>query len=90
MSGRYVRLSPGRYALAVDAGEGPAGVQREDDDGVRVNVDGGRVEFDIAGGEEVYFWWRGPTARPGVRLLGASGGVDPEERADLWPTGTTG
>jgi hypothetical protein len=90
MSGRYVQLPPGRYTLAVDGGEGPAGVQREDGDGVRVDVDGGRIDFHIAGEEKVYVWWRGPTARPGVRLLGVRDGVHPEERVELWPTGTTG
>lgn len=72
MSGRSVRLGPGRYTLAVPSGHGPAGVQRDGEDGVRLNVDGGQVDFELDREEEVYFWWRGPVAPAGVRLLGAT------------------
>lgn len=92
MSGRYVRLTPGRYTLAVEEGEGPAGLHRSNGHReVVVDVDGGRVDFTVRGEEQAYYWWRGPRERPGVRLFGVSQG----ERAAAneegeWPTGTTG
>lgn len=70
MSGQRMKLAPGRYTLQVSEGEGPAGVQRGNGSDVRVEIDGGRVEFTVAAREEVYYWWRGPRQRRGVRLLG--------------------
>ena len=92
MSGRYVRLTPGRYTLAVAEGEGPAGVQRSGDHGgVTVDIDGGRVDFTVGGAEEAFYWWRGPRERPGVRLFGVSRGESIPERSEAaWPTATTG
>ena len=94
MSGRYVRLTPGRYTLAVDHGEGPAGLHRRDgQDGVSVDIDGGRVDFTFRDEEEAYYWWRGPLERPGVRLFGVSGALKstpPRGRSDEWPTASTG
>jgi hypothetical protein len=90
MGGRHVRLDPGRYTLDVAPGEGPAGIQREDGTGVRLDVDGGRLEFEVYEDEPVYFWWRGPEHRPGVRLLGVSETEPVTSRAETWPTGTTG
>ena len=90
MSGRYVRLRPGRYTLHVSGGEGPAGVQRNEGRDVRVDVDGGRVDFRIAQNEEVFYWWRGPRERPGVRLLGVTRNDRISTGGDQWPTGTTG
>jgi hypothetical protein len=91
MSGRYMRLRPGRYTLSVPAGEGPAGVRRPHRDDVRVDVDGGRTEFSIRRDEDVYFWWRGPRRRPGVRLMGAERGTAiPRAKDGPWPTRDTG
>lgn len=64
-----MRLSPGRYTLQVRRGDGPAGVQRGDGGDVRLEVDGGRATFTVVAFEDVYFWWRGPLERAGVRLL---------------------
>jgi hypothetical protein len=90
MGGRYVELEPGRYVLAVSSGEGPAGIQRDDGSSIRVDVTGGRADFEVEAEERVYYWWRGPEERPGVRLLGMTGtGVD-APRVEPWPTGTTG
>ena len=91
MSGRYVRLTPGRYTLSVAEGEGPAGIHRcGDEEGVSVDIDGGRVDFTIRSDEEAYYWWRGPEERPGVRLFGVSRSDQPQLRSDEWPTATTG
>lgn len=90
MGGRYVRLGPGRYTLAVSTGDGPAGVQRADGTGVQVDVHGGRAGFRIDDAERVYYWWRGPTERPGVRLLGLTETKPTAKEERPWPTGTTG
>lgn len=92
MSGRYVRLTPGRYTLAVAEGEGPAGIHRcGDHGGVSVDIDGGRVDFTIGSDEDAFYWWRGPRERPGVRLFGVSRGESIPERSEAaWPTATTG
>lgn len=91
MSGRYVRLTPGRYTLAVAEGEGPAGLhRRQGHRGVTVDIEGGRVDFTVDDDERVFYWWRGPEERPGVRLFGVSRAERAVERAEEWPTGTTG
>lgn len=91
MSGRYVRLRPGRYTLDVSGGEGPAGVRRGDGGDVRVEVDGGRVDFEVGRREAAYYWWRGPRERPGVRLLGVVDGAgEPGARAREPIEGTEG
>jgi hypothetical protein len=89
MGGQDVRLEPGRYTLAVDSGHGPAGVQRSDGSGVQVGVAGGRFVFEVEADEEVYYWWRGPAAPTGVRLMGVSGAEQLSERG-TWPTGLAG
>ncbi len=71
MSGTYRHLSPGRYRLTVDAGQGPAGIRRPDGHDVVVNVEGGIRTFSIDRGERVYYWWRGPAPRTGVQLAPA-------------------
>jgi hypothetical protein len=76
MSGTYRHLAPGRYQLVVEMGEGPAGVRRPDGRDVIVGVDGGRQSFSIPRHERVYYWWRGPTPRQGVRLAGAPEGAE--------------
>ena len=68
MSGRYMRLRPGRYLLTVGDGEGPAGIRRTSGRHVQVDRDGGRVPFRVPAEERVYFWWRGPSERPAVRI----------------------
>lgn len=68
MSGTYRYLEPGRYELKVDAGIGPAGIRRPDGRDVVVGVEGGKRSFSLKRGERVYYWWRGPTPRPGVSL----------------------
>ncbi len=68
MSGTYRHLAPGRYQLEVEAGDGPAGVRRPDGRDVVVGVSGGSRSFALDHGERVYYWWRGPHPRPGVRL----------------------
>jgi hypothetical protein len=78
MSGTYRHLAPGRYQLVVDAGQGPAGVRRSDGGDIIVGVEGGRQSFSIPRDERVYYWWRGPTPRQGVRLASAA---PPVERA---------
>lgn len=90
MSGRYVRLTPGRYTLAVSEGEGPAGIHRRDEAGVVVDIDGGRVDFTVRDDESAYYWWRGPRERPGVRLFGVSRAEPVIERSEAWQTGTAG
>lgn len=91
MSGRYVTLAPGRYTLSVAAGEGPAGVHRGgEEEGVAVDIEGGRVDFAVGEEEKAYYWWRGPEERPGVRLFGVSTGEPAVERSEVWSTGTTG
>jgi hypothetical protein len=69
MSGTYRRLAPGRYQLLVETGEGPAGVRRPDGHDIVVGVEGGQLDFAIPASERVYYWWRGPTPREGVRLV---------------------
>jgi hypothetical protein len=68
MSGTYRHLAPGRYQLEVSTGDGPAGVRRPDGHDVVVGVSGGSRSFSIDRSERVYYWWRGPRPRPGVRL----------------------
>ncbi len=72
MSGTYRHLAPGRYQLVVDSGQGPAGVRRTDGQDIIVGVEGGARNFQINGGERVYYWWRGPAPRDGVRLVADS------------------
>jgi hypothetical protein len=69
MSGTYRHLAPGRYQLVVDSGEGPAGIRRPDGHDIVVGIEGGQRDFAIPRGERVYYWWRGPSPRDGVRLL---------------------
>jgi hypothetical protein len=69
VSGTYRHLAPGRYQLVVDHGEGPAGVRRPDGRDIVVGIEGGHREFAIPSGERVYYWWRGPAPRDGVRLV---------------------
>lgn len=69
MSGTYRHLAPGRYQLVVDIGEGPAGVRRPDGQDIVVGIEGGQQDFAIRHGERVYYWWRGPAPREGVRLV---------------------
>lgn len=69
MSGTYRHLRPGRYQLEVAMGEGPAGIRRRDGRDVVVGIDGGMRSFAIDDDERVYYWWRGPRPRPGVRLV---------------------
>lgn len=69
MSGRTMRLGPGRYRLDVLPGEGPAGIQRPHDRDVTVSHTGGMVEFSLDEPERVYFWWRGPDQPAGVNFL---------------------
>lgn len=71
MSGRYMKLPAGHYTLMVPSGHGPAGVHRENGD-VRLDRRGGRTSFEVPADERVYFWWRGPTEPPGVRIVGPS------------------
>lgn len=71
MSGTYRHLSPGRYQLVVDPGQGPAGVRRTDGRDIVVGIEGGRRDFSIEDSERVYYWWRGPAPREGVRLAPA-------------------
>lgn len=91
MSGRYVRLTSGRYTLAVAEGEGPAGIHRcGEQGGVSVDIDGGRVDFTVGSDEDAYYWWRGPRERTGVRLFGVSRGESIPERSEVaWPAATT-
>lgn len=69
MSGTYRHLAPGRYQLEVETGEGPAGIRRPDGRDVVVGVNGGARSFALDRSERVYYWWRGPRPRPGVRLI---------------------
>jgi hypothetical protein len=69
MSGTYRHLAPGRYQLTVESGQGPAGIRRPDGRDIIVGVEGGRKEFHIPEDERVYYWWRGPSPRDGVRLM---------------------
>lgn len=69
MSGTYRHLDPGRYQLVVEAGHGPAGVRRPNGRDIIVGVDGGQQTFSIPRDERVYYWWRGPAPRDGVRLM---------------------
>lgn len=69
MSGRYMKLPAGRYTLMVPSGQGPAGVHRENGD-VLLDRRGGRTSFEVPADERVYFWWRGPTEPPGIRIVG--------------------
>ena len=72
MSGTYRHLAAGRYQLVVERGQGPAGIRRPDGHDVVLGVEGGTREFSIDQGERVYYWWRGPAPRTGVRLLGST------------------
>lgn len=69
MSGTYRHLAPGRYQLEVEAGQGPAGIRRPDGRDVVVGLDGGARSFVLDRDERVYYWWRGPRPRKGVRLI---------------------
>lgn len=69
MSGRYMKLPAGRYTLMVPSGHGPAGIHRENED-VQLDRRGGRTSFEVPADERVYFWWRGPTEPPGIRIVG--------------------
>lgn len=69
MSGTYRHLSPGRYQLEVETGHGPAGIRRPEGRDVTVGVGGGARSFSLDRSERVYYWWRGPRPRPGVRLV---------------------
>ena len=69
MSGTYRHLAAGRYQLEVETGQGPAGIRRPDGRDVVVGIEGGSREFALNRGERVYYWWRGPAPRPGVRLV---------------------
>jgi hypothetical protein len=68
MSGTYRHLAPGRYQLTVESGQGPAGIRRPDGRDVVVGVEGGTRSFALHTDERVYYWWRGPARRRGVRL----------------------
>lgn len=70
MSGRYMKLRPGRYMLAVPKGEGPAGVHRPASGDIRVDYTGGRIPFEVPAEERVFFWWRGPSEPQGIRIVG--------------------
>lgn len=74
MSGTYRHLAPGRYQLHVESGEGPAGIRRPDGRDVVVGVNGGARSFALDRDERVYYWWRGPRPRHGVRLIRESPG----------------
>lgn len=69
MSGTYRHLAPGRYQLEVETGQGPAGVRRPDGRDIVVGVSGGARSFALETDERVYYWWRGPQPREGVRLV---------------------
>jgi hypothetical protein len=75
MSGTYRHLSPGRYQLVVERGHGPAGVRRTVGPDVMVGIDGGRHDFTVEDHERVYYWWRGPVPREGVRLTDGERGA---------------
>lgn len=68
MSGTYRRLRPGRYQLVVRQGDGPAGVRRPRGADVVVGIEGGIQDFAVQQNEQVFYWWRGPAPREGVRL----------------------
>lgn len=68
MSGTYRHLAAGRYQLEVETGQGPAGIRRPDGRDVVIGIEGGTREFTIDRNERVYYWWRGPSPRTGVRL----------------------
>jgi hypothetical protein len=69
MSGTYRHLGPGRYHLEVDSGQGPAGIRRPDGRDVVIGVEGGTRSFSLERDERIYYWWRGPRPRTGVRLM---------------------
>ena len=69
MSGTYRYLEAGRYELRVEQGTGPAGIRRPDGRDVVVGVEGGNRSFHLKRSERVYYWWRGPSPRSGVRLV---------------------
>lgn len=77
MSGTYRHLRPGRYQLRVETGEGPAGIRRPDGRDIVVGIGGGARTFSLAESERVYYWWRGPRARPGVRLENEESRITP-------------
>ena len=68
MSGTYRRLRPGRYQLVVRDGDGPAGVRRPRGRDVTIGIEGGIRDFAVRDTEKVFYWWRGPAPRDGVRL----------------------
>ena len=68
MSGTYRRLRPGRYQLTVRRGAGPAGVHRSEGGDVAVGIEGGTRDFAVRDTEKVFYWWRGPSPREGIRL----------------------
>jgi hypothetical protein len=70
MSGRYLKLRPGRYVLSVPGGSGPAGVHRATGGEVAVDRHGGELIFEVPAEERVYFWWRGAHEPAGLELSG--------------------
>lgn len=80
MSGRFMKLREGQYTLVVPNGHGPAGVHRQAGD-IQVDHRGGSVSFDVPAEERVYFWWRGPSEPPGLRIVGS------DERVRRWGAG---
>lgn len=70
MSGRFMKLRPGRYMLTVPRGHGPAGVHRTDGEEVQVDRHGGQVPFEVPAEQRVYFWWRGRREPTGLRIVG--------------------
>ncbi len=70
MSGRFMKLNAGRYVLSVPLGNGPAGVHRAEGSDIAVDRHGGEITFNVGAEERVYFWWRGPSAPAGLRVMG--------------------
>lgn len=81
MSGTYRHLEPGRYHLEVEMGEGPAGIRRPDGRDVVVGIGGGERAFSLRQSERVYYWWRGPEPRKGVRLVADQPAQAEDEKA---------
>ena len=82
MSGTYRHLRPGRYHLAVDSGAGPAGIRRPMGGDVAVGVEGGVRRFAVEKDERVFYWWRGPAQRNGVRLVHDTARAEPVATAE--------